>query len=82
LDARLARGRRIVEGLNRFSARLAPRAPRTALLFRGASKRLQRTLRRRAARTKRRMAEEKLHNASEEGRRRERAAAIRSRYIE
>jgi hypothetical protein len=82
LDARLARGWRLVEGLNRVSTRLAPRAPRTARRLRMASKRLRKTLRRRGARMKRRMGEEKLHRASEDRRRRERAAAIRSRYNE
>jgi hypothetical protein len=79
LDARLARGRRLVEGLNRVSSRLAPRAPRTARRLRWASKRLKRTLRRRM---KSRMREEKLHRASEKRRRRERRATIRSRYTE
>ncbi|MDQ3607428.1 MAG: hypothetical protein M3459_00780, partial [Actinomycetota bacterium] len=82
LDARLARGQRLVEGLDRVSGRLAPRAPRAARCLRVASKPLQRTLRWRRDRLKRRRREEKLHRASEKRRRRERAAAIRSRYIE
>jgi hypothetical protein len=82
LDARLVRGRRLVESLDRVSGRLAPRAPRAACCLRVASKPLQRSLRWHRDRMKRRRREEKLHRASEKRRRRERAAAIRGRYIE
>jgi hypothetical protein len=78
LDTRLARGLRLVESLNRVSTRLAPRAPRTARRLRRASKRLHRTLRRRM---QHRMRREKLQRTSEKRRLRERAVALKSRYV-
>lgn len=82
LDAPRVRGRRLVEGLDRVSARLAPRAPRTARRLRVTSKRLKTVLRRRKGRTKRQLGEAKLVRSSHVRRRRLRATAIRDRYVE
>jgi len=82
LQERLVGGRGLVEGLNRASERLAPHAPRTARRLRAGSKRVRTRLRRRADHTKRRISDDKLTRARDEQRRRDRAAAIKSRYVE